>query len=204
MTSTSMSPARAQDEAIFESPGGCKIHRIPMQATIDLHAPGRLRRSPAINSGNKPDANVLRPTERVTSATHRGMGSMMDRSFWRSRPDVSTCRDQVVDCLVTGFNYPRSKRETISVCSRKLLKRSSPRLRPFIQQSNAAPFDLQSWTLVVRLVSRIFSECSTIPTAFALQRRDDNGTETSTRLAKKGKARSRQSAAIAWSQREKC
>jgi hypothetical protein len=48
--------------------------------------------------------------------------------------------------------------------------------------------DLQSWILVVPLVSDV-SECSTIRTAFALPRRDDNGAETSTRLAKKGKAR---------------
>jgi hypothetical protein len=33
------------------------------------------------------------------------------------------------------------------------------------------------------------SECSTIRPAFASPRRDDNGAETSTRLAKKGKAR---------------
>ena len=51
-----------------------------------------------------------------------------------------------------------------------------------------SPLDLHSWIPVVPLVSYV-SECSTIRTAFALSRRDDNGAETSTRLAKKGKAR---------------
>lgn len=48
------------------------------------------------------------------------------------------------------------------------------------------PLALQSWILVVPLVSHT-SECSTIRTAFFLPRRDDNGAETSTRLAKNGK-----------------
>ena len=62
-------------------------------------------------------------------------------------------------------------------------------------KSNAAPLDLQSWILVVPLVSHV-SECSTIRTAFALPRRNDNGAETSTRLAEKGKARSRRNLSI--------
>jgi hypothetical protein len=49
------------------------------------------------------------------------------------------------------------------------------------------PLDPQSWILLVPIVSHV-SECSTIRKAFALSRRDDNGAETSTRVAKKGKS----------------
>jgi hypothetical protein len=74
------------------------------------------------------------------------------------------------------------------VWSRKLPKdESHPVCAIPSDKSNAAPLDLQSWILVVPLVSHV-SECSTIRTAFALPRRDDNSAETSTRLAKKGKA----------------
>src|SRR6266446_1141366 len=52
------------------------------------------------------------------------------------------------------------------------------------------PLDPQSWILLIPIVSHV-SECSTIRKTFALSRRDDNGAETSTRVAKKGKARSR-------------
>jgi hypothetical protein len=54
---------------------------------------------------------------------------------------------------------------------------------------------LPAWILVVPTVSHV-SECSTIRTAFALPRRDDNGAETSTRLAKKGKTRSRRNLGV--------
>ena len=48
------------------------------------------------------------------------------------------------------------------------------------------PLDPQSWILLIPIVSHV-SECSTIRKAFALSRRDDNGAETSTRVAKKEK-----------------
>src|SRR5689334_5208072 len=48
------------------------------------------------------------------------------------------------------------------------------------------PLDPQSWILLIPLVSHV-SKYSTIRTAFALSRRDDNGAETSTWLAKKEK-----------------
>src|SRR2546423_13937683 len=76
-------------------------------------------------------------------------------------------------------------------CSRILPKdESHPVCAISSHKSNAAPLDLQSWILVVPLVSHI-SKCSTIRTAFAFLRRDDNGAETSRRLAKKRNARSR-------------
>src|SRR5437667_2331229 len=62
-------------------------------------------------------------------------------------------------------------------------------------QLTLPPLDLESWILVVPFVSHV-SECSTIRTAFALPRRDDNGAETSTRLAKEGKTRSRRNLGI--------
>src|SRR6266481_3845117 len=57
------------------------------------------------------------------------------------------------------------------------------------------PLDPQSWILLIPIVSHV-SECSTIRKAFALSRRDDNGSETSTRVAKKGKACSRRNLGI--------
>src|SRR5439155_25213912 len=57
------------------------------------------------------------------------------------------------------------------------------------------PLDPQSWILLIPIVSHV-SECSTIRTTFALPRRDDNGAETSTRVAKKGKACSRRNLGI--------
>jgi hypothetical protein len=89
-----------------------------------------------------------------------------------------------------------SNRKLSVVCSRKLAKdESHPVCAISSDKSNAAPLDLQSWILVVPLVSHV-SECSTIRTAFALPRRDDNGAETSTRVAKKGKACSRRNLGI--------
>src|SRR3979490_1007088 len=57
------------------------------------------------------------------------------------------------------------------------------------------PLDRQSWILLIPIVSHV-SECSTIRKVFALSRRDDNGAETSTRVAKKGKACSRRNLGI--------
>src|SRR5580700_4719177 len=57
------------------------------------------------------------------------------------------------------------------------------------------PLDPQSWILLSPIVSHV-SECSTIRKAFGLSRRDDNGAETSTRVAKKEKACSRRNLGI--------
>ena len=90
--------------------------------------------------------------------------------------------------MVPGFV---GKQETVSGVQRKFPKdESHPVCAISSDKSNAGPLDLQSWILVVPFVSHV-SECPTIRTAFALPRRNDNRAETSTRLAKKGKARSR-------------
>jgi hypothetical protein len=84
------------------------------------------------------------------------------------------------------------------VCRRESPKDESHPQRHFIRQSDnlmLPPLDLQSWILVIPLVSHV-SECSTIRTALALPRGDDNGAETSMRLGKKGKAGSRRNLGI--------
>jgi hypothetical protein len=88
------------------------------------------------------------------------------------------------------------KPETASDVQTNLPKDGShPGSAIFSDKRNAAPpLDLYSWILLVPLVSHV-SECSTIRIAFALPRRDDNGAETSTRLAKKAK-RSRRNLGI--------
>ena len=76
------------------------------------------------------------------------------------------------------------------VCGRQLRKdRSHPVCAISSDKTNAAPLDLQSWILVASLVSHA-SECWTIRTAFALSKRENDGAETSTRLAKKRNAHS--------------
>jgi hypothetical protein len=70
-----------------------------------------------------------------------------------------------------------------------LLKTNLTPSEPFHRTKFNTPLDLQSSILIVPLVPHV-SECSTIRTAFALPSRDDNGAETSTGLAEKGKARS--------------
>src|SRR5207302_4541901 len=74
-------------------------------------------------------------------------------------------------------------------------RRSSPSAPLHRTNLTLPPLDLKSSILVVLLVSHV-SESSTIRTAFALPRRDDNGAETSTRLAEKRKARSRRNLGI--------
>jgi hypothetical protein len=68
--------------------------------------------------------------------------------------------------------------------------RSHPVCAISSDKTNAAPLDLQSWILVAPLVSHAL-ECWTIRTVFALPKREDDGAETSTRLAKKVNAHSR-------------
>src|SRR6266566_6328920 len=88
------------------------------------------------------------------------------------------------------------KPEPVTGVRRKLPKdESHPVCAISSDTSNPAPFDLQAWILVVPLVPHV-SECSKIRTAFALPRRDDNGAETSTRLAKDGKTCSRRNLGI--------
>ena|GEM_PF-4955166 len=88
------------------------------------------------------------------------------------------------------------KRTPSVVCGRQLRRdRSHPVRAISSDKTNAAPVDLQSWILVAALVSHA-SECWTIRTAFALPRREDDGAETSTWLAKKPNTHSRQDLGI--------